>query len=37
MRELLAFLMEDCCAGQPEVCGATAEIIARPCGPVATA
>lgn len=20
MRELLAFLMEDCCAGQPEVC-----------------
>src|SRR5512138_2552897 len=22
MRDLLAFLMEDCCAGNPEICGA---------------
>jgi ArsR family transcriptional regulator, arsenate/arsenite/antimonite-responsive transcriptional repressor len=28
MRELLAFLMEDCCAGQPEVC-APLEVMAR--------
>jgi DNA-binding transcriptional ArsR family regulator len=31
MRELLAFLMEDCCGGHPEVCAPLAAIAARPC------
>jgi len=31
MRELLAFLLEDCCAGDAAVCGPLAEIISRPC------
>ncbi len=31
MRELLAFLMEDCCAGNPLICGPLAEVAARPC------
>ena len=31
MRDLLAFLMEDCCAGSPEVCAALALIASRPC------
>ena len=31
MRELLAFLMEDCCAGKPEVCAPLAAIAAQPC------
>jgi len=29
MRELLAFLMEDCCAGKPEVCAPLATIVDR--------
>jgi DNA-binding transcriptional ArsR family regulator len=31
MRELLAFLMEDCCAGKPEICAPLAEVASR-CG-----
>ena len=31
MRALLAFLMEDCCAGKPEVCGPLAAIVSQPC------
>lgn len=31
MRELLAFLMEDCCAGRPEVCAPIAAIASRAC------
>ena len=30
MRELLAFLMEDCCQGSPEICAPLAEL-ARDC------
>ena len=30
MRELLAFLMEDCCGGQPEICAPLAAL-ASPC------
>ena len=30
MRDLLAFLMEDCCAGSPEVCAPLALIASRP-------
>ena len=26
MRELLAFLMEDCCGGKPEICGPLADL-----------
>ncbi|MDR3512924.1 MAG: helix-turn-helix transcriptional regulator [Caulobacteraceae bacterium] len=29
MRALLGFLMEDCCAGAPEICAPLAEITAR--------
>lgn len=29
MAELLAFLMEDCCQGHPEVCAPVAEAVAR--------
>jgi len=29
MRDLLAFLMEDCCAGQPEICAPLAAIVER--------
>lgn len=29
MRELLAFLMEDCCAGTPEICAPLAAIAER--------
>lgn len=29
MRDLLAFLVEDCCAGRPEVCAPLAEVIGR--------
>lgn len=35
MRDLLAFLMEDCCGGAPEVCAPLAPITA--CGPEARA
>jgi DNA-binding transcriptional ArsR family regulator len=31
MRELLAFLMEDCCGGKPEICAPLAAIAAQPC------
>lgn len=29
MRELIGFLLEDCCAGAPEVCAPVAEVAAR--------
>jgi DNA-binding transcriptional ArsR family regulator len=32
MRELLAFLMEDCCAGQPEICAPLVAVASRACG-----
>lgn len=31
MRELLAFLMEDCCAGRPEICAPLAALASQPC------
>lgn len=31
MRELLAFLMEDCCAGKPEICAPLVAIAERCC------
>ena len=31
MRELLAFLMEDCCAGKPEICAPLAALVSQPC------
>ena len=31
MRELLAFLMEDCCGGEPEICAPLAEVASRAC------
>lgn len=31
MRGLLAFLMEDCCAGKPEICAPLAEAAGRAC------
>jgi DNA-binding transcriptional ArsR family regulator len=30
MRDLLAFLMEDCCAGKPEICAPLVSV-ANPC------
>ena len=30
MRDLLAFLMEDCCAGRPEICNITLESCHEP-------
>lgn len=32
MRDLLAFLMEDCCQGNAAICAPLAAIAARPCG-----
>ncbi len=32
MRELLAFLMEDCCGGKPEICAPLTALASRPCG-----
>jgi DNA-binding transcriptional ArsR family regulator len=32
MRELLAFLMEDCCAGKPEICAPLMSAAEQPCG-----
>ena len=32
MRELLAFLMEDCCAGQPEICAPLISVASQACG-----
>ncbi|THD62970.1 metalloregulator ArsR/SmtB family transcription factor [Phenylobacterium sp.] len=31
MRELLAFLMEDCCGGNPEICGPLVALASRAC------
>lgn len=31
MRELLGFLMEDCCAGKPEICAPLAAMVSQPC------
>lgn len=31
MRELLAFLLEDCCGGRPEICAPLAEVASRCC------
>ncbi|HZZ67850.1 MAG TPA: helix-turn-helix transcriptional regulator [Phenylobacterium sp.] len=31
MRDLLAFLMEDCCGGKPEICAPLAAVASRPC------
>lgn len=31
MRELLAFLMEDCCAGSPEICGPLTAVVSQCC------
>jgi ArsR family transcriptional regulator, arsenate/arsenite/antimonite-responsive transcriptional repressor len=35
MRALLSFLMEDCCAGRPEICAPVAETAGASCGPTA--
>ena len=32
MRDLLAFLMEDCCAGKPEICAPLAAVASQACG-----
>jgi len=32
MRELLGFLMEDCCAGKPEICAPLMAMVGQPCG-----
>ncbi|KKC24763.1 ArsR/SmtB family transcription factor [Sphingomonas sp. SRS2] len=32
MRQLLAFLMEDCCAGSPEICAPLIAIASQSCG-----
>ena len=31
MRELIAFLLEDCCGGDPEICAPLAEVASRCC------
>lgn len=31
MRELLEFLMEDCCAGNAAICGPLAKVVGRAC------
>ena len=31
MRELLSFLMEDCCAGKPEICAPLMSLASEPC------
>lgn len=31
MRALLAFLMEDCCGGKPEICAPLAALASPPC------
>lgn len=33
MTGLLAFLMEDCCAGKPEICAPLVAMAGAPCGP----
>ena len=32
MRDLLGFLMEDCCQGHPEICAPLAALASQPCG-----
>lgn len=32
MRDLLGFLMEDCCAGKPEICAPQMAFAGQPCG-----
>jgi DNA-binding transcriptional ArsR family regulator len=32
MRDLLAFLMEDCCSGSPEICAPLVAIASQSCG-----
>lgn len=38
LRELIAYLLEDCCQGAPEICAPLAELLAKPscCGPKET-
>jgi ArsR family transcriptional regulator len=31
MRDLLGFLMEDCCGGNPEICASLAALASQPC------
>lgn len=31
MRDLLGFLMEDCCGGRPEICAPLAALASQPC------
>jgi ArsR family transcriptional regulator, arsenate/arsenite/antimonite-responsive transcriptional repressor len=33
MRELLGFLMEDCCGGRAEICAGVLESVGRACAP----
>jgi ArsR family transcriptional regulator, arsenate/arsenite/antimonite-responsive transcriptional repressor len=33
MRELLGFLMEDCCGGRAEICDGVVESLGRACAP----
>lgn len=35
MQSLMAFLMEDCCAGSPEICAPIAALASRCCDPAA--
>ncbi|MEP7210003.1 MAG: metalloregulator ArsR/SmtB family transcription factor [Alphaproteobacteria bacterium] len=37
MAELLAYLMEDCCGGRPEICGLVMTSAAAACRPLASA
>ncbi|MDZ4375952.1 MAG: helix-turn-helix transcriptional regulator, partial [Phenylobacterium sp.] len=37
MRDLLGFLMEDCCAGSPEICAPLASVAAGACAADQTA
>ena len=32
MRELLSFLVEDCCAGSPDICSPLAAVVQSACG-----
>jgi DNA-binding transcriptional ArsR family regulator len=31
MRDLLAFLMQDCCGGRPEICASVLDVASRAC------
>jgi len=37
LRGLLAFLMDDCCQGRPEICGGLEKTASAACGPTASA